>query len=303
MGTDSGRGREDERPAHAVFVSGFWMDEAPVTNREFARFVEETGYITTAERAPTMEEIMSQLPAGSPPPPKESLVPGSLVFVQPQKKPRRLHHAFWWEWTPGASWKHPKGPGSSIKGKEDHPVTHMSWYDAKAYAKWAGKRLPTEAEWEVAARGGLSQAEFPWGDEEFSEQEPQAQIWVGSFPCQSKHQEGYVGTKQVKSFSPNHYGLYDLAGNVWEWTADWYRYDTYKEQHKQGVVRNPQGPSSSFDPAEPAAKKRVQRGGSFLCHDSYCTGYRVAARAKTTPDTSLSHTGFRCVKDVDKHLQ
>lgn len=293
MGTDLSEAREDERPPHSVRVSGFWMDEAPVTNRQYQEFVNATGYVTMAERAPTLEEIMSQLPPGTPPPAKELLVPGSLVFVQPSRPLRRLHHNQWWRWVPGASWKHPEGPGSSIEGREAHPVTHIAWFDAKAYADWAGKRLPTEAEWEYAARGGLKGCSYPWGDEHPTKTDLRANIWIGNFPYKSERPEGAFGTLPVKKYSSNDYGLYDMAGNVWEWTEDWYDYNAYKGH--SDLTLDPKGPEKAFDPAEPSAQKKVQRGGSFLCHDSYCTGYRVSARAKTTPDTSMSHTGFRCV--------
>jgi len=295
MGTESPYARDDEKPAHRVRVDGFWVDEAPVTVAQFEEFVNATGYVTIAEQAPDLEEIMKQVPAGTPPPAKELLVPGSMVFIKPKQPIPVLHHTFWWQWTPGANWRHPKGPGSTVKGKEHHPVTHIAWFDAEAYAKWAGKRLPTEAEWEYAARGGLENQTYPWGDEEFSDEHPQANIWIGKFPYQSTKKDQYVGTSAVKTFPPNGYGLYDVAGNVWEWTADWYRPDTYQKQNHVAIVDNPKGPKDSYDPAEPMAEKRVQRGGSFLCHKTYCTGYRVSARAKTTPDTGLSHCGFRCV--------
>lgn len=299
MGTDDPRSSEDERPAHRVRMNGFWMDATPVTVRQFKEFVDATGYVTLAEKAPDLEEIMKQVPPGTPPPPKELLVPGSMIFSMPKQKVPVMHHSFWWKWVPGANWRHPDGPESTLIGKEDHPVTHISWFDAQEYAKWAGKRLPTEAEWEYAARGGLEGKLFPWGDEHVSDENPQANIWVGTFPYVSEKKDNYVGTTHVKDFPPNGYGLHDMAGNVWEWTADWYRQNQYQEHSRLGVAVNPKGPDSSYDPAEPFAEKRVQRGGSFLCHRSYCTGYRVSARAKTTPDTGLSHCGFRCAKDKE----
>ncbi|NGX58511.1 MAG: Serine/threonine-protein kinase pkn1 [Chlamydiae bacterium] len=293
MGDTAEAGRLDERPVHKVFVTGFWMDETPVTNAQFREFVVATGYQTTAEKAPDLKEIMAQLPQGEKPPPPEVLIPASLVF-SPPSHPVPFHNAaVWWDWVAGANWRHPDGPKSSIEGKDDYPVVHVSWYDAKAYAKWAGKRLPTEAEWEFAARGGLKEKTYVWGDEDPNLDDPPCNIWVGKFPHKSEKE---VGPSAVKSYPPNGYGLHDLAGNVWECCEDNYRYDYYKQLPTDQVTMNPQGPSTSFDPREPTVSKRVQRGGSFLCHASYCTGYRVSARMKTSPDTSLCNSGFRCVK-------
>lgn len=296
MGNDAVDVRADERPAHKVRLDGFWMDMTPVTNLQFKEFVDATGYVTTAEKAPTVEEIMRQVPPGTPPPQSELLVPASLVFKK-TNGPVPLNNAgVWWEWKPMTNWGHPMGPESSIIGKEDHPVVHVSWFDAVAYAQWAGKRLPTEAEWEYAARGGKDNAMYFWGNEEFSDENPQANIWQGDFPHKSSKQYGYCGTTPVKTFLPNGYGLYDMAGNVWQWCSDHYHAFYYNEEAKSNCSINPQGPKSSFDPQEPFAAKRVQRGGSFLCHKSYCKGYRITARMKTAPDTSLNHSGFRCVK-------
>lgn len=298
MGNDAEwRVRADEGPAHAVRVDGFWMDSTPVTNRQFKEFVEATGYVTTAEKAPTLEEIMAQVAPGTPPPPKEALVAASLIF-KPTAGPVPFgNHYIWWEWKPGADWRHPLGPESNLEGKEDHPVVHVSWFDAVAYAKWAGKRLPTEAEWEYAAYGGQKDIKYVWGNEEFSEEKPQANIWQGNFPYKSSKPNGYYGTTAVKSYPPNDYGLYDMSGNVWQWCSDLYNSYHYREEAKKGVCLNPQGPLTSYDYQEPYAQKRVQRGGSFLCHSSYCKGYQITARMKTCPDTSLNHSGFRCVKD------
>ena len=289
MGTDSKEAWPDEQPAHQVRVDGFFIDVTEVTNADFRKFVD------AAERAPTLEEIMSQSPPGTPPPPPEALVPGSLVFT-PTDRPVPLNDfSQWWVWTPGASWQHPEGPGSDLKGRELHPVIHVSWDDAVAYAKWAGKRLPTEAEWEFAARGGLDRKNFTWGEEPPSLTKPQANLWTGNFPYRNTVQDGFERTAPVKSYSPNGYGLYDMAGNVWEWCSDWYDRDAYKRIRPGAVTVNPAGPSASNDPLRPYTTQRSQRGGSFLCNDSYCSRYRPSARHGGTPDTGISHVGFRCV--------
>lgn len=295
MGSNDDDARRDEKPTHLVKVDGFYIDITPVTNRQFKEFVDATGYVTTAEVAPSLEEIMSQVPKGTPEPDPKDLVAASLVFKKTDGPVPLRSNRLWWDWKPGADWKHPEGPESSIVGKEDHPVVHISWYDANAYAKWAGKRLPTEAEWEFAALGGKNQAKYVWGDAEFSEENPQANIWHGTFPCSST--KGHIGTTPVKTFPPNSYGLYDMSGNVWQWCQDLYHAGYYAEEKAKGVSVNPQGPSTSYDPEEPHATKHVHRGGSFLCHKSYCKGYRIAARMKTAPDTSLNHLGFRCAKN------
>lgn len=290
--------RPDERPRHLVTVDGFWMDETEVTNAQFRTFVEATGYLTTAERKPVWDEMKKQLPAGTPKPPDAVLVPGSLLFRQPDRPVPLDNPAWWWEWRPGASWRHPEGRESSIKGRDNYPVVHISWDDAAAYAKWAGKRLPTEAEWEWAARGGLEESIFAWGNEPIDAGAPRANTWQGNFPNENTVRDGFDRAAPVRSFSPNGYGLYDISGNVWEWCQDWYRPDYYQTSSQPGGLTNPTGPSSSFDPDEPTVPKRVQRGGSYLCHDSYCASYRVAARMKSSPDTGLVHTGFRCVRSV-----
>lgn len=295
MGCNSEEAKPDEKPAHRVKVDGFWMDATCVTNGEFKRFVEETGYITVAEKKPTLEEIMTQVPPDTQPPSEDLLVPASLVFTPPTQPVPLTNLHYWWSWVPGADWKHPTGPNSSIEGKEDHPVVHIAWYDANEYAKWANKRLPTEAEWEFAARGGRENTIYVWGDEEFSEANPQANIWHGEFPHNSTKENNYAGTTPVKTFPSNPFGLYDMAGNVWQWCSDYYHASYYTEEAQKELSINPRGPSCSHDPQEPYATKHVVRGGSFLCHKSYCTGYRISARMKTCPDTGLHHTGFRCV--------
>jgi formylglycine-generating enzyme len=296
MGSSDKEGRRDEYPTHQVTVKGFWMDETEVTNAQFAAFVKATGYLTTAERKPDWEEIRKQLPPGTPKPADSLLVASSLVFAA-SNSPIPLNDASqWWRWTSGADWQHPQGPQSSLKGKENYPVVHISWDDANAYAKWAGKRLPTEAEWEFAARAGLKDNIYTWGNEPVNQGRQKANIWQGRFPDDNKKLDGFGGAAPVKSFMPNSYGLYDMAGNVWEWCADWY-HESWYDQLAGKTVSDPEGPSSSHDSQEPGVPKRVVRGGSFLCHDSYCASYRVSARMKTSPDTGLEHTGFRCVAD------
>jgi formylglycine-generating enzyme required for sulfatase activity len=299
MGSDDELAWPDEKPAHRVRVTGFWMDETEVTNAQFKAFVAATGYVTTAEKPVDLAEILRQSPPGTPPPPNEKLVPGSLVFVGtggPVGIVGREVHRQWWKWTPGACWRHPEGPGSTIEGKDDHPVVHVSWHDAVAYAKWAGKRLPTEAEWEFAARGGLDGKPYVWGDEKPSDTALFANLWQGEFPHKNTARDGYQRTAPVKSFAANGYGLYDMAGNVWEWCSDWYQIDLYRHRAGKGVIVNPAGPPKSFDPRQPYTPLRCQKGGSFLCNDSYCTRYRPSARHGCTPDTGMSHVGFRCVK-------
>ncbi|RIJ34498.1 formylglycine-generating enzyme family protein [Pontibacter oryzae] len=294
MGASDAEGRPDEYPQHQVKVSGFWMDATEVTNAEFAAFVEATGYVTTAERAPDWEELKKQLPPGTPKPPDSVLVAASLVFTPPQQQVPLNNPGQWWNWKKHANWRQPQGPGSSIKGREEYPVVHVSWHDAVAYARWAGKRLPTEAEWEYAARGGTQNKRYPWGDEDIEAGKPKANTWQGRFPDRNTTWDKHAGLAQVKSFAPNKYGLYDMAGNVWEWCSDWYAADYYGTASTAPAL-NPVGPTSSHDPQEPGMPKRVLRGGSFMCHSSYCKGYRVTSRMKSSPDTGLENTGFRCV--------
>jgi formylglycine-generating enzyme len=297
MGADNKQAADDEYPKHQVIVKGFYIDATEVTNAQFAAFVKATGYITTAERKPDWEELKKQVPPGTPKPDESLLVPASLIFKAPKGTVLLNDYSQWWEWQESANWKHPQGPGSSIKGKENYPVVHISWNDAQAYCKWAGKRLPTEAEWEWAARGGLRNSVYPWGNESVNKGKPRANFWQGTFPSKNTLQDKYYRSAPVKSFAPNDYGLYDMAGNVWEWCADKYHAEYYKTT--ANGANNPKGPSQSYDPNEPYAQKRVIRGGSFLCNDSYCSGYRVARRMKSTEDSGMEHLGFRTVKDKD----
>lgn len=279
----------DARPIHRVYVDGFWMDETEVTNRQYAEFVQATGYVTVAELAPTAEEF--------PDAPPENLVAGSTVFT-PTSAPVPLDNYFaWWRYQPGADWRHPEGPDSDLAGKENFPVVHVCYADAEAYARWAGKRLPTEAEWEFAARGGMTGQVYAWGDELLPDGKHMANTFQGTFPVRDRGDDSHVGAAPVKSYPSNGYGLYDVAGNVWEWCSDWYRHDYFSQlAARPGPVRNPTGPDSSLDPAEPTEKKRVHRGGSFLCTDQYCTRYMVGTRGKGEISTASNHVGFRCVK-------
>lgn len=266
-----------------------------MTNAQFLTFVHATGYVTTAEKNPDWEELKKQLPVGTSRPADSLLVAASLVF-SPLKHPVSLSNsAVWWNWVPGADWRHPEEPRSNIQGKYNYPVVQVSWDDAKAYANWAEKRLPTEAEWEYAAKGGNSKSIYPWGNQPIDQGELKANCWQGHFPNENTEKDKYDRTALVMMFPPNGFGLYDTAGNVWEWCSDWYRSDFYSTCAKQKIVTDPQGPPDSFDPDEPFAQKRVVRGGSFLCTNQYCPGFRVAARMKTNWDTSLEHTGFICV--------
>jgi sulfatase modifying factor 1 len=299
MGTNDKESFPNERPAHLVQVQGFWMDEHDVTNAEFSKFVQATGYVTTAERKIDWEDLKKEVPPGTPKPDDSALAAGALVFT-PTAGPVPLNDlSAWWRWVHGANWRHPDGPESSIMGKEKHPVVQVSWHDAVAYAQWAGKRLPTEAEWEFAARGGLESKRYVWGDEFKPGGKNMANTWQGLFPVTNTAEDGFVGTSPVGSFPANGYGLYDMAGNVWQWCSDWYRVDTNIEAASKNVCRDPRGPTESYDPGDPYAPKRVVKGGSFLCNPSYCESYRPSARRGTPPDTGSSHTGFRCVISGD----
>ena len=297
MGSIGPQARPDESPVHPVKVDGFWIDQTEVTNAQFAAFIEATGYVTTSEKPVNWDEMKKQLPPGTPKPHDSLLQASSLTFKTTNGPVDLNNYAAWWEWKPKASWRQPQGKGSSIKGKEDHPVVHVSWDDANAYAKWAGKRLPTEAEWEWAARGGLKNKKYPWGDEEITTGKVKANSWEGSFPYDNTSKDLFFYSAPVKSFEANGYGLYDMAGNVWEWCSDWYHYDYYKTLEGKETT-NPKGPDNSYDPYNPYIAQRIIRGGSFLCNDTYCSGYRVASKMKSSPDTGSQHTGFRCVKDI-----
>ncbi|MEM6750827.1 MAG: formylglycine-generating enzyme family protein, partial [Planctomycetota bacterium] len=281
FGTDDLRSMRNERPARAVEVEGFWLDAKPVTNAQFRAFVEATGYVTTAEKPVDWDELKKQLPPGAPRPPAEMLQPGSIVFVAPPEGARvdLRNLAEWWVWTTGASWRAPEGPGSDLAGREDHPVVHVCWDDAVAYARWAGKRLPTETEWEFAARGGSPGTRYHWGDDFQQDGRYMANTFTGDFPTRNDLADGYEARAPVGSFPPNGYGLYDMAGNVWNWTAS-----VYTEDH-----------ASRPRPGDP---RRVTKGGSYLCHPDYCESYRPTARRGTQYDTGSSHVGFRCASDA-----
>ena len=279
----------DSRPIHRVYVDGFWMDKTVVTNAQFATFVTATGYVTIAERTPRAEDF-----PGAPP---ENLVAGGVVFSPPDHPVPLTDHFQWWSYVNHADWRHPEGPASSIAGRDRYPVVQIAYDDAVAFATWAGKRLPTEAEWEFAARGGLTGRLYAWGDDFSPAGHAMANTFQGHFPDRDTGEDGYKGLGPVAQFPPNGYGLLDVAGNVWEWTSDWYRPDYYAQLAAAGgVARNPRGPETSYDPSEPAEKKRVHRGGSFLCTDQYCSRYMVGTRGKGESSTGTNHLGFRLVK-------
>lgn len=284
MGSD--RFYPEEAPVRDVDVRGFWIDTCAVTNAQFARFVAETGYVTVAQRPPH--------PADYPGAPPENLVPGSMVFHMTQGPVDLRDYSQWWAWVPGASWKHPAGPGSTIEARDDHPVVHVAWEDVESYARWAGKRLPTEAEWEFAARGGLEGKAFVWGDEMEPGGKRAANTWQGDFPWRCTKSDG-PGTLPVGSFAPNGYGLFDAAGNVWEWTSDWYA-------ARRAPVAAPccgdGARERSYDPCQPGVRipRKVLKGGSFLCSPEYCLRFRPAARSPQMTDTGMSHVGFRCAR-------
>ena len=284
---------QDARPLHRVYVDSFFMDATEVTNEAFDRFVAATKYVTVAEQKPTREEF--------PGAPEENLVAGSVVFSPPEQAVPLDNHYRWWSFVHGANWRHPSGPASNLKGREKYPVVHIAYEDAAAYATWAGKRMPTEAEFEFAARGGSTGEPYPWGSELKPGGKWPANIYQGTFPVKGGDtgEDGFKGIAPVARFPPNGYGLFDVAGNVWEWCTDWYRADYYQTLADQGgIARNPHGPASSLDPSEPQEAKRIQRGGSFLCTDAYCTRYMVGTRGKGEVRSASNHVGFRVVKSA-----
>lgn len=285
MGSEAAR----EGPVHPAMVSAFWIDTHELTNAEYAKFVEATHHVTVAEMAPSREEF--------PDAPADKLVPGGLVFTGTSGVVPLDDYTQWWEYRPGAQWRHPQGPASTIDGKGDYPVVQVAFADAAAYCAWAGKRLPTEAEWEFAARGGLDQAAYTWGNERKHDHAKMANLFEGEFPYHNTGHDGFDRTAPVGSFPPNGYGLVDMAGNVWEWTTDWYA--PFDAAPAKDPLVNPKGPAKSFDPQDPQSPKRVIKGGSFLCNDNYCRGYRPSARMPAEINTPMEHIGFRCVLDAE----
>jgi formylglycine-generating enzyme required for sulfatase activity len=297
MGTNEADAYQAEKPAVEVEVRGFWMDTHEVTNAEFAKFVEATGYVTVAERPVVWEELAKQLPPGTPKPGDFDTSPGSMVFFPPSQPVPTTDISLWWKWVNGASWKHPEGPKSTIEGRENHPVVHIAFEDAEAYAKWVGKRLPTEFEWEFAGRGGAKGKRFAWGDELHPNGQYLANTFQGVFPHQNEGTDGFIGTSPVGTFAPNPYGLYDMIGNVWELTGDWY--DALKYARLAGQApKLDEGMNPCYNPDNPFAMEHVMKGGSYLCAANYCVNYRPSARQGTSFDSGTSNVGFRLVKDA-----
>ena len=296
MGSTSGA--PDELPVHTVQLDGFWMDTHEVTNRQFSRFVEETGYVTTAEQPPQLRSLAPDSELRELAILEEFNEPGSICSLQLNSRkdidPEKGAYS-WWQYVPGASWKHPEGKESNIENRMDHPVVHVSWLDVQAYCDWAGKKLPSEAQWEYAARGGRDGLAYPWGNDRNPDGRWLHNIWQGEFPVSNTAEDGYPQTSAVGQYPANDFGLFDMSGNVWEWCADYY----HPLYYAVSPLRNPEGPAESFDPQEPGIIKRVQRGGSFMCSEQYCVGYRVASRMKGEQDTGAFHTGFRCVLTAD----
>lgn len=291
MGSDDQRAYSPETPSHKVTTKGFWIDETEVTNLQYKEFVEATDYITVAERELDWEELKQQLPQDMVKPPDSLLVPGSIVFIQPKEQVNPTNPSLWFKWVAGANWRHPEGPESNLENRWDHPVVHIAYEDAEAYADWKGKRLPTEAEWELAAQSNIGTD--PWSN---VGEKVLANTFQGIFPYKNSNEDGFSKTSPIKSFPPNELGIYDMIGNVWEWTTDWYNTSYYKELDASRTMMNPVGASSFYDPDEPYTPKKVIKGGSFLCASNYCSNYRTSARIGSAIDTGLSHVGFRCVK-------
>ena len=288
-----------EKPNHLVGVDGFFMDMHEVTNAQFAQFVKETGYVTVAERPVVWEELKKQLPEGTEKPHDSIMQPGSLVFQMTSEAVSNLYDfSQWWKWKIGANWRNPKGPGTNLEGKENHPVVHIAFEDAQRYCEWAGRRLPTEAEWEYASRAGKKQEIHFWGNnsDKLSEM---ANSWNGEFPTSNSLQDGYLGTAPVGSFPSNGFGLYEMAGNVWEWTSDWYHSEYYGILAAGDITLNPKGPNEPYNSSNPYAREKVIKGGSFLCNETYCASYRNSSRMATSLDSSLEHLGFRTVASVE----
>jgi len=299
MGTNEMDAYPAEKPAVELGVQGFWMDIHEVTNAEYTKFAEETGYVTLAEVKPEWDLLKQQLPPGTPKPDESVLVAGSMVFTPPPYEVPTQDISLWWSWVEGANWRHPDGPESTIEGKENHPVVHISYDDAKAYADWAGKRLPTEIEWEFAARGGAKGKRFAWGDELTPNGHYLANTFQGNFPNENLEMDGFDGTSPVKSFAPNSFGLYDMIGNVWELTDDWY--DALKYARLAGQApKLDAGMNPCYNPDNPYAKERVIKGGSYLCAANYCVNYRPSARQGQSFDSGTSNVGFRLVKSAGK---
>jgi formylglycine-generating enzyme len=294
MGSDAGKivmphgGMSNESPVHEVKLDGFWIDKYPVTNENYAKFVKATGYVTYSELTPKAEDWPGALP--------EMLVPASIVFKQPTTKVNMNNLYNWWEYKPGANWKHPEGPQSNIEKRMNHPVVHVTYADAAAYCSWAGKHMLTEAQWEYAARGGLKKKVYTWGDQPDHLKKKLMNFWEGEFPYKNTGSDGHLKTSPVGSYLPNGYGLYDMAGNVWEWVSDWYHPRYYEVSPKENPTGVPK--EHSLDPHEPGISKRIIKGGSFLCSENYCMGYRPSARMATDPRSSTNHTGFRCAKKL-----
>lgn len=288
-----------EKPAHPVAVDGFFIDKTEVTNAQFKKFVDATGYITVAETPIDWEEMKKELPPGTQKPADSILKPGSLIFNRKVQNVTDLfNYSQWWEWKTGADWKHPEGPGSSIDGKDNYPVVHVTYKDALAYCKWANRKLPTETQWEAAAHGKMNGGIYTWGDDE-SQLTEKANTWQGDFPTKNTVKDGYAYAAPVGSFSPNSLGIFDMAGNVWEITQDNFSVNYYDELANQGEVTNPRGPLQSFNPENPYLSEKVIKGGSFLCDDSYCASYRISARMGQSLDSSTDHSGFRTVASID----